>query len=230
MGMGWPQQLDVRLDGKLLKRFIVGGGAKGRPAAASYAGDGEPGFAGDPEWEEYMQVGGDARPRSPCAGSGGAARGRRVVRARALGAGRPAAAAAARPRAHERSAVHGLRQRRIGADWRPVRRRPGRPRDTPSRARCSCASRRSKPKSARCATRILSRIARLAYRRPVTNADVATLLTFFADGRRDGGSFDAGIQFALERVLVDPDFLLRVHRDPPTAAARPRTSQSRPIG
>ena len=60
MGMGWPQQLDVRLDGKLLKRFIVGGGAKGRPAAASYAGDGEPGFAGDPEWEEYMQVGGDA--------------------------------------------------------------------------------------------------------------------------------------------------------------------------
>ena len=60
MGMGWPQQLDVRLDGKLLKRFTVGGGAKGRPAAASYAGDGEPGFAGDPEWEEYMQIGGDA--------------------------------------------------------------------------------------------------------------------------------------------------------------------------
>ena len=49
-----------RLDGKLLKRFTVGGGAKGRPAAASYAGDGEPGFAGDPEWETYMQTGGDA--------------------------------------------------------------------------------------------------------------------------------------------------------------------------
>src|SRR5438046_5293871 len=59
-GMGWPQQLDVRLDGKLLKRFTVGGGAQGRPAAASYAGDGEPGFAGDPEWEEYMQITGDA--------------------------------------------------------------------------------------------------------------------------------------------------------------------------
>ena len=37
-----------------------------------------------------------------------------------------------------------------------------------------------------------------------------TLLTFFASGRREGGSFDAGIQFALERMLVDPDFLLRV--------------------
>jgi len=45
-GMGWAQQLDVRLDGKLLKRFSVGGKAVGRPAAASYAGDGEPGFAG----------------------------------------------------------------------------------------------------------------------------------------------------------------------------------------
>jgi hypothetical protein len=33
MGMGWPQQLDVRLDGALVKRFTVGGDAKGRPAA-----------------------------------------------------------------------------------------------------------------------------------------------------------------------------------------------------
>jgi hypothetical protein len=72
------------------------------------------------------------------------------------------------------------------------------------------------PKSAAdlaCADRILSRMARLAYRRPVTKADRDTLMTFFATGRRDGGSFDAGIQFALERMLVDPDFLLRVHAD-----------------
>ena len=60
MGMGWPQQLDVRLDGKLIKRFIVGGKAPGTPAASSYAGDGEPGFAGAPEWETYMQLTGDA--------------------------------------------------------------------------------------------------------------------------------------------------------------------------
>src|SRR5207244_5060850 len=59
-GMGWPQQLDVRLDGRLIKRFTVGGEAKGRPAAASYAGDGEPGFAGDDSWEKYMQIGADA--------------------------------------------------------------------------------------------------------------------------------------------------------------------------
>jgi hypothetical protein len=61
MGMGWPQQLDLRLDGALVQRYTVGGGATDyRPAAASYAGSGEPGSFGDPEWEEYMQLTGDA--------------------------------------------------------------------------------------------------------------------------------------------------------------------------
>ena len=64
------------------------------------------------------------------------------------------------------------------------------------------------------ATAILSRAARLAYRRPLAPADVKTLLTFFDAGVRDGGTFDAGIQFALERMLVDPDFLLRVYHQP----------------
>ena len=61
MGMGWPQQLDVRLDGALrqaLHRWRRG--RKGRPAAASYAGDGEPGFAGDPEWESTCRTVADA--------------------------------------------------------------------------------------------------------------------------------------------------------------------------
>jgi hypothetical protein len=57
-------------------------------------------------------------------------------------------------------------------------------------------------------------MARFAYRRPATDGDVQTLLGFFDTGRQDGRSFDAGIQFALERMLVDPDFLLRVYRDP----------------
>jgi hypothetical protein len=65
-----------------------------------------------------------------------------------------------------------------------------------------------------CAARILSRLARLAYRRPVTKADMQTLIEFFETGRQDGKSFDAGIQFALERMIIDPDFLLRVYRDP----------------
>ena len=74
-----------------------------------------------------------------------------------------------------------------------------------------------------CAAEIVSRLARRAYRRPVTAADVDTLLGFFDSGRDSGGgfdagSFDAGIQLALERMLVDPDFLLRMERDPAGAA------------
>ena len=71
-----------------------------------------------------------------------------------------------------------------------------------------------------CATKIVSKVARLAYRRPLTNRDVQTLVEFFDTGRHDGGTFDDGIQFALERMLVDPDFLLRIHRDPPFDGAQ----------
>jgi hypothetical protein len=46
-------------------------------------------------------------------------------------------------------------------------------------------------------------------------------MTFYAEGRRDGGSFQTGVQFALERMLVDPDFLLRVYRDPKGASREP---------
>jgi hypothetical protein len=66
-------------------------------------------------------------------------------------------------------------------------------------------------------------MARRAYRRPVTDADVKTLMQFFAQGRQEGKSFDAGIQLALERMLVDPDFLLRTYRDP---VARPTIGEA----
>jgi hypothetical protein len=63
-----------------------------------------------------------------------------------------------------------------------------------------------------CARQILSTLARRAYRRPVTDKDVRTLLAFYESGRRDG--FEAGIRAALERVLVDPEFLFRIEREP----------------
>ena len=211
MGMGWPQQLDVRLDGKLVKRFIVGGKAPGTPAASSYAGDGEPGFAGAPEWETYMQLTGDAGLEVRVPVIGGPARRRRVVRARVVGTGRPPAAAAARPRADQRSDLHGLRGGRRRRDRRTVPR--GRcgveyaqpPPDLRLRTEGGPPTRRVRAESSR-GWRVWPIAA------PVTPADRQTLLEFFESGRRDGGTFDAGIQFALERMLVDPDFLLRVHR------------------
>ncbi|HCQ98956.1 MAG TPA: hypothetical protein DIU48_06020, partial [Acidobacteria bacterium] len=55
-----------------------------------------------------------------------------------------------------------------------------------------------------------------AYRGPVAEADLAVLLEFYEMGRADGGSFDAGIELALRRLLVSPEFLVRIEADPAT--------------
>ncbi len=68
----------------------------------------------------------------------------------------------------------------------------------------------------RCARRIISTLARRAYRRPVTANDERALLAVYDQGHAHGG-FETGIEWALERVLVSPDFLFRVERDPPGA-------------
>jgi hypothetical protein len=60
-------------------------------------------------------------------------------------------------------------------------------------------------------------MARRAYRRPVTDADLQPLLTIYDAGRADGG-FIAGIEQGLERILVSPQFLFRIERDPASAA------------
>ena len=217
MGMGWTQQLDVRLDGRLLERLTVGGDAPGTPAASSYAGDGEPGFAGAEEWEAYMQLTGDAglEVRVPVE-AGQHVVGVSFVRELWEPEGLPQPLQRGRVLTNDQiymgyAAVGSVE---IGGPFEV----PGSVADTPSRqAIFSC-----RPRSATgvddderpCAREILSRFARRAYRRPVTEGDLATLFEFFDSSRRDGGSFDSGIQFALERLLVDPDFLLRVHREP----------------
>ena len=87
------------------------------------------------------------------------------------------------------------------------------PGDTPSRRRLLvCAP---EPDELRCARTILSTLASRAYRHPVpaNGADVETLLDFFRQGRQRG-TFDAGLQRAVARVLVDPQFLFRFEREP----------------
>lgn len=60
-----------------------------------------------------------------------------------------------------------------------------------------------------CARKIFGKLAYRAYRRPVTAGDLDELMMFYANGRKEG-SFDKGVQFGLERLLVAPDFLFRV--------------------
>ncbi len=68
-----------------------------------------------------------------------------------------------------------------------------------------------------CAQSILSRIAHKAYRRPVSAKEVAALMRFYRMGKEDAGNFDSGVQLALKAILVSPNFLFRVERDPSAA-------------
>ena len=71
-----------------------------------------------------------------------------------------------------------------------------------------------------CLRRILSRLARRAYRRPVTDTEVAALLGFVDQARQEGRSVEQGLQWAIQAMLVSPHFLFRVEHDPnPTDAA-----------
>lgn len=69
-----------------------------------------------------------------------------------------------------------------------------------------------------CARRILATLVHRAYRRPARDADIAELMPFYQDGKANG-IFDFGIEKALERLLVSPQFLYRIEREP--AGAKP---------
>ena len=84
--------------------------------------------------------------------------------------------------------------------------------DSPSRRRIFTC-RPTGASDVACARKILGAVTRRAYRRPVTDADVQPLMALFDAGKADGG-FDAGIDRALKRLLVSPEFLFRVERDP----------------
>jgi mono/diheme cytochrome c family protein len=111
----------------------------------------------------------------------------------------------------------------------------GAPGDTPSRRRifaCRPASPRagesgsssksgavsaSRDTELGCARQIISTLARRAFRRSVTDSDLQPLLDFYRSGRREG-SFDSGIQSALQRMLASPLFVFRFEHDPKNVA------------
>ncbi len=88
--------------------------------------------------------------------------------------------------------------------------------ETPSRARIFSCHPAAASQEEACARQILTTLTRNAYRRPVTEADLAAPLRFFAVGRQ-GKDFDAGIQNAIVSILASPKFLYRVETDPQLA-------------
>ncbi len=91
------------------------------------------------------------------------------------------------------------------------------PDDSPSRHLIYVCRPANTTEEGPCATKILSNLARRAYRRATTDEDLQTLVGFYKHARA-AGTFDDGIRSALERVLVSPDFLFRIETDPAGSA------------
>ena len=206
-GYDQPHEVELSLDGQHLETFAFGGDAPGTPAPYSYAGN----IRGNDDWEEFMmafaeegfeiQVNVKAGPR-------------------VIGATFP----------REMWENEGIQQPRLFGYHLAVTELPDAnpavdsiqiegplsvdgPGDTPSRRRIFSCLPANLDEEPACAQQILSSLARRAYRRPVSESDVQGLVEFYNQGRLDGG-FEVGIQFALERVLVSPDFLFRIEQDP----------------
>jgi hypothetical protein len=206
IGMGEPHQIDVRLDGALLKRFTIGGEGKGMTAPESFAGNTQ----GDPGWEVYMHTADEGlEVRVPVKA------GTRDVSVSFVrqywepeGVLQPPQRGFARTTNELYFGDPAVDRVLVGGPYEARR-----PNNTPSRHRIFVCRPASGASDEPCARKILSTLARRAYRRPVTEAEVATLLEFYRAGRSEGG-FEAGIQRGLRRVLSAPNFLFRVEHEP----------------
>jgi len=211
-GLGWEQELEIRLDGRLLQRFSIGGDAPGTPAPLSFTGTGEPGSI---DWETYIlteeasglevRVPVTAGPHQVTAS---------YVRQQVEREGIPQPVQGGRLNANSEvyldyQKVHAIE---IGGPYNTSTSVTAI--DSPSRRLIFSCTPRQQSEEAACATEILTRMGRQAYRRPLDSKDKDLLLGFFNRGREQGASFEAGIQFALEFMLSDPDFLIRSYDHP----------------
>jgi uncharacterized protein DUF1592/uncharacterized protein DUF1588/uncharacterized protein DUF1587/uncharacterized protein DUF1585/uncharacterized protein DUF1595/cytochrome c len=73
--------------------------------------------------------------------------------------------------------------------------------------------------NASCARQVVGTIARRGFRRPPTESEMNRLLGFIDEAQKEGDSFEQGVRIALQAVLVSPQFLFRIERDPNPADA-----------
>lgn len=90
---------------------------------------------------------------------------------------------------------------------------PTGPGDTPSRRKIFICRPAPGEDETACAKRILTSLAEKAFRRPVRDNDLETLLGFYQEGKNAGG-FEHGIEAALARILMDPWFIFRIEHEP----------------
>jgi hypothetical protein len=213
-GLARRHQLELRIDGTLIKEFSIGGDAPGVMAPIGLCG-GTLGLRTD--WDNYMTTADDGLE----------------VRVPVLAGTHAVGVSFVRDLIETEGAIYDDGAASRDSNSNSDERWHGRPavehlfitgpydtdeiNETASRRQIlTCRPTRAADET-RCATQILSKLARRAYRRPVTNAEVKTLLTFYETGRKQD-DFESGIRLALERLLVDPSFLFRFEPDPAKAA------------
>ena len=196
-GLGWRQELDIRIDGALAATLAFGGeGLQHRPVANSYAGaGGGPGWPGSPEWEDYAKFGAEA----PLAATVQVEAGSHIVGlsyARDLGYGEeyllPQVPVQTRGQIdyfnNEHFGMSGVLGIEIDGPFGEAA--------VADNTRSRAAIFTCEPESAAgaddptaeadaCAAEILTRMARRAYRRPVTGEDEEVLLRFYRMGRQE---------------------------------------------
>jgi Protein of unknown function (DUF1592)/Protein of unknown function (DUF1588)/Protein of unknown function (DUF1587)/Protein of unknown function (DUF1585)/Protein of unknown function (DUF1595)/Planctomycete cytochrome C len=212
-----PQQLEIRVDGVLAKALTVGGGDRGRPAPMSFEQ-----AESSPEWREYLQDADAHLEAAVPVAAGSHVVGVSFVRRdweleSVMQAGETqfafsGDASLSSPSGKRESAVDSVA---ISGPYHPTG--SG---DTTSRQRLFVCRPRTHVEEEPCAKRILSTVAQRAFRRPVNARDIQMLLPFYGAGRERSG-FENGIQEALTRILVDPEFIFRIERAPAGVADTP---------
>ncbi len=219
-GMGQPHRIDLRLDGARLDTFMVGRDWEhGQLPPMGYAGKFEQVYDGSsfPAWERYALNADEGLEIRTTVTSGRHRVGVAFDR-------RSAVAEGILPLAVDRSsysygqdemqdgnpAISGIE---ILGPYNVVD--ASAPTSRNQIFECQPSTTNAEPG---CAREILSSLARRAYRRPATEADVTLLMAFYQEGAAERG-FEAGIQAAIERLLVDPEFLFRIETDPAGIAA-----------
>ena len=206
VGMGEPHQIDFRLDGALLKRFTVGGAAKGKMMPETYAGNTQ----GDPDFEVYMHTADDGLEARFPAKAGEHKVGISFVRRfwEPEGVLQPPQTGFARSTNEYYHGDPAVEIVLIGGPYHASASD-----DSPTRGKLFVCNPASSAAEELCAKKILSTLATRAYRRPLTDQDAHTLMSFYKAGRA-GQTFSAGIQQGVERILASPSFLFRIEHEP----------------
>jgi hypothetical protein len=202
-GMQMAHDLDVRLDGRRIERFTIGGDRRGRSAGMfSTASMGD---VAQERYERTADEGLDVRYWVPA--------GTHLVSAAFVKDGSvPEGPLQPRMTMYDYSQYKGGEPgvATLGIDGPYNAKAVG---VTESRRRVFVCQPSGGGDDEACARTILTTLARRAYRRPVADEDLRTLIAFYRAGRAEGG-LESGIGLALERMLIGPEFLFRVEREP----------------